>query len=182
MEFLEQQVPSNSNSVNSAAYYSAVAEFAHWVEKHSDLKLVSWLQSHVQANPELGLAYLTDRLTEAIADLDRNWNIKAVDLNGVPALGDDEQEADPEAVMTLPTIKCLLATDPNKTSQKFISNHIQEMLQKRLFDDLDQSGQQRLCRVRHHLWQIQFHKLFLSALRRLGWYNPPWDICLFLAL
>ena len=117
------------------------------MEKHSDLKLVSWLQSHVQANPELGFTYLTDSLIEAMADLDRNWNIKAVDLNGVPAPGDEEQEADPEAVMTLPTIKCLLATDPRKTSQKFISNHIQKILRKRLFDDLDQSGQQRLQAV-----------------------------------
>jgi hypothetical protein len=82
-----------------------------------------------------------------MADLDRNWNIKAVDLNGAPAPGDEEQEADPEAVMTLPTIKCLLATDPKKTAQKFISNHIQKMLRKRLFDDLDQSGQQRLQAV-----------------------------------
>ena len=136
------------------------------MEKHSDLKLVSWLQSHVQANPELGFAYLTDSLTEAMADLDRNWNIKDVHLNGVPAPGDEEQEADPEAVMTLPTIKCLLASYLKKTSEKFISNHIQKMLQKRLFDDLDQSGQQRLQAVHHH-WQIQFHKLFLSALENL---------------
>ena len=133
-----------SNSIISAAFYLAVAQFEHWVEKHSDLELVSWLQSHVQANPELGFAYLTDSLTEAMADLDRNWNIKDVHLNGVPAPGDEEQEADPEAVMTLPTIKCLLANDPKRTSQKFISNHIQKMLLKRLFDDLDQSGQQRL--------------------------------------
>ena len=62
----------SSNSINSAAFYLAVAQFVHWVEKHSDLKLVSWLQSHVQANPELGFAYLTDSLTEAMADLDRN--------------------------------------------------------------------------------------------------------------
>ena len=137
----------SSNRIISAAFYSAVAEFAHWVEKHSDLKLLSWLQSHVQANPELGFAYLTDSLTEAMADLDRNWNIKAVHLNGVSAPGDEEQEAHPEAVMTLPTIKCLLATDPKKTSQKSISNHNQKMLRKGLFDDLDQSGQQRLQAV-----------------------------------
>ena len=74
-----------------------------------------------------------------MADLDRNWNIKAVDLNGVPAPGDEEQETGPEAAMTLPTIKCLLATDLKRTSQKFISNHIQKMLRNRLFDYLDQS-------------------------------------------
>ena len=65
-----------------------------------------------------------------MADLDRNWNIKAVDLNGAPAPRDEKQrQIKKPTVMTLPTIKCLLATYPKKTSQKFISNHIQKMLQ-----------------------------------------------------
>jgi hypothetical protein len=79
--------------------------------------------------------------------LDRNWNIKAVHLNGVPAPVDEEQETDPEAAMPLPMIKCLLATDLKRTAQKFISNDIQKMLLKRLFDNSDQSGQQRLQAV-----------------------------------
>ena len=54
------------------------------MEKHSDLKLVKWLQDHVQANPELGLAYLNNRLTEAMAELDRDWSIKAEDITGEP--------------------------------------------------------------------------------------------------
>jgi len=52
--------------------------------------------------------------------------------------------ADIKMVHVFSAIKCLLATDPKWTSQKFISNHIQKMLRKRLFDDSDQSGHQRL--------------------------------------
>ena len=62
----------SSNSIATAASHLALAYFARWVEKHSDLKLVKWLQDHVHANPELGFAYLNDRLTEAMAELDRD--------------------------------------------------------------------------------------------------------------
>ena len=137
----------SSNSIASAASYSALADFARWVEKHSDLKLVKWLQDHVQANPELGFAYLNDRLTEAMAALDRDWSIKAEDITGEPPA---DEEPDPDAAITLPTIKCLLLTEPKWTSQEFISNHVQKTLRKRLFNDLDQTGQQRLQAVSHH--------------------------------
>ena len=52
--------------------------------------------------------FFNDRLTEAMVEPDRDWNIKAEDITGEPPA---DEEPDPDAAIMLPTIKCLLLTD-----------------------------------------------------------------------
>ena len=73
----------------------------------------------------------------------RDWNIKAVDSSDDPLEADASgQQADDEndSDITLPTIDCLLAADAKYTSQKFISNHIEQTQWKRLFLVLEACG------------------------------------------
>ena len=136
----------SSNSIASAASYSALADFARWAEKHSDLKLVEWLQDHVQANPELGSVYLNNRLNEAMAELERDWSIKAKDITGEP-LVDNPEEQDLDAPIMLPITKCLLLAGTKRTSQAYITKHVQKTLWNHMVNELDQDGQQRLVAV-----------------------------------